>query len=227
MLLRVIGTAALHVAQPCQNHTMDSRSLPFATAAGLVVVLAGIVDAQVRFTSTWAAPDARTVTFKGKKVAAIVISEDLSLRMSAEEALSRELTARGMQGVAAYRTIPTEELKNVDRAKAWLQREAVSGVVTLRPVSQSKEKRPQVESMWTTPYYSTLWGYYPYSWGVVYHIGSPGSDTFVVVESLIFNVATGNLVWGGVSEAKNPETLQRLVADIVKEAGEKIQKQFR
>lgn len=207
---------------------MTPRSLRLAVIVGLALALAVVLDAQVRFTSTWAAPDARTISFKGKRVAAIVISDDLSLRMSAEEALSRELGSRGIQGVPAYRTIPTEELKNVDRAKAWLQREAVDGVVALRPVSQSKQQRPQVEAaMWTSPYYSTLWGYYPYSWGVVYHIGARGSDTYVVVESLVFNVATGNLVWGGVSEAKNPETLQRLVADIVKEAGEKIQRQFR
>ena len=196
-------------------------------AAVSIVAALSVAEAAVRFTSTWAAPDARTVSFKGQKVAAIVISDDLSLRMSAEEALARELTSRGMQGVAAYRTIPTEELKNIDRAKAWLQREAVAGVVTLRPVSQSKEQRPPVEAMWTTPHYSTLWGYYPYSWGVVYNIGSAGIDTYIVVESLIFNVATGNLVWGGVSEAKNPKTLQTLVADIVKEAANKIQKQFR
>jgi hypothetical protein len=207
---------------------MSPKTVGWSGVAGLAVLLAaGVVTAQVRFTSTHAASEARTISFKGKKVAAIVISDDLSLRMSAEEALARELTSRGMQGVAAFRTIPTEELKNVDRAKAWLQRDAVAGVVTLRPVGQSKEKRPPVEAMWTTPYYSTLWGYYPYSWGVVYTIGGGGVDNYVVVESLVFDVATGNLVWGGISEAKNPKTLQILVADIVKEAANKIQKQYR
>jgi hypothetical protein len=192
-----------------------------------VVLVVTVVNAAVRFTSTWAAPDARTISFKGKKVAALVISDDLSMRMSGEEALARELSSRGMHGVAAYRTIPTEELRDTERAKAWLQREAVAGVVTLRPVSQSKEQRPPVEAIWTSPYYSTLWGYYPYSWGVVYSVGPGSVDTVVVVESLVFNVATGNLVWGGISEATNPKSLQRLVADIVKEAAGKIDKQFR
>lgn len=184
------------------------------------------VTAAVTFTSTWAAPDARSVSFKGRKVAALLISNDLSLRMSAEEALGRELSARGMQAVAAYRTIPTEELKNVDRAKAWLQREATAGVVTLRPVSQTKAQRPNAV-VWTSSSYATLWEYYPYSWGAVYAIGPTRTDTTIVVESLIFDVSTGKLVWGGVSESVNPKTLQALVADIVKEAAEKIDKQFR
>lgn len=206
---------------------MTNFTRRLAVASVCVVLVVTVTETAVKFTSTWAAPDARSISFKGKKVAALVVSDDLSLRMSAEEALARELSARGIQGVAAYRTIPTEELRDTERAKAWLQREAVAGVVTLRPVSQSKEQRPAVEAMWTSPYYSTLWGYYPYSWGVVYTVGPPTVDTVVVVESLIFNVATGNLVWGGISEAMNPKSLQKLVADIVKEAASKIEKQFR
>jgi hypothetical protein len=191
-----------------------------------VVLTATAVTAAVKFTSTWASPEARTVSFKGKKVAALVVSDDLSLRMSAEEALGRELSARGIQAVPAYRTIPTEELKSVDRAKAWLQREAAAGVVTLRPVSHTKQQRPSVVA-WTSSSYATLWGYYPYSWGAVYTIGGQRTDTMIVVESLIFDVASGMLVWGGVSESVNPKTLQTLVADIVKEAAARIEKPAR
>jgi hypothetical protein len=54
-----------------------------------------------------------------------------------------------------------------------------------------------------------------------------GSDTVVVVESMVYKVSTGKLVWGGISESKNPKDLQKLVADIVKEASKKIEKQFR
>ena len=204
-----------------------TRVQHFAAAilAGAVLTVA-VASGEVKFTSTWAAPDAASVNFKGKKVAALVISDDLSLRMSAEEALVRELAARGIQGVAAYRVIPGPEVKVPDRAKEWFARDGIEGVVTLRPVSQTKEQRPPVE-VWASPYYSTLWGYYPYSWGAVYVIGSNRSDTVIVVESLVFSVATGKLVWGGISEAVNPKTLQALVADIVKEASNKIEKRFR
>ena len=180
----------------------------------------------VKFTSTWAAPDAAKITFKGQKVVALVMSDDISLRMSAEEALTRELTARGMNGVSAYRLIPREELKDPERARGWFEREAVAGVVALRPVGQHKEKRYPAD-IWASPTYSTLWGYYPYGWTTVYVVGSNPTDTVLVVESLIFQVSTGKLVWGGVSETTNPKSLQALVADIVKEAAKKIEKQFR
>jgi hypothetical protein len=198
--------------------------VPFAV---LAVALALVpLAAAVRFTSTWAAPEAKSVSFKGQKVAALVISEDMSLRMSAEEALARELTARAITGTAAYRIIPNHELKDVERAKAWFTKGSVTGVVALRPVSHDKVKR-YTEMLWTSPYYSNFWGYYPYGWGATYTVGSVTTDTVVVVELLIYQVSTGNLIWAGVSGSTNPKTLQKLVAEIVKEAAKKIEKQFR
>ena len=191
-----------------------------------LIAASSISFAAVKFTSVWAAPDAATVSFKGQKVVALVISDDMSLRMSAEEALTRELSARGMQGVSAYRLIPSEELKDPERVKGWFERGGVAGVVTLRPVSQSKQKRYPAD-MWVSPNYSTLWGYYPYGWTTVYVVGSNPTDTVLAVESLIYKVSTGKLVWGGVTESVNPKSLQTLVADIVKEASEKIENQFR
>jgi hypothetical protein len=184
------------------------------------------VAANAKFTHTWGAPEARTMSFKGKKVAALVVSEDLSLRMAGEEALARELQARGIQGTAAYRQIPAPELKNPDAAKRWFERDGVVGVVVLKPVSQDKVKR-YTPDVWSTPYYSTLWGFYPYGWTTTYVAGSVTTDTVVVVESLIYDVATGKLIWAGVSESTNPKSLQKLVADVVKEAAKKIEKQFR
>lgn len=116
--------------------------------------------------------------------------------------------------------------KSPDAAKAWFARESFAGVVALRPVSQDKVKR-YTPDIWATPYYSTLWGFYPYGWTTVYVAGSAAVDTVIVVESLIFDVSTGKLLWGGVSETTNPKSLQNLVADIVKEAAKKIEKQFR
>ncbi len=205
--------------------------MPYFSRALASLTLVGIVAAKVsvgavKFTSTWASPDAATVSFKGQKVAALVISDDMSLRMSAEEALARELTARGMQGAAAYRIIPLPELKDPEKAKNWFTRESVAGVVALRPISQDKVPRYDT-AMWTSPTYSTLWGYYPYSWTTVYVVGSVPTDTVIVVESLVYSVETGKLVWGGVSETTNPKSLQKLVADLVKEGANKIQKQFR
>jgi hypothetical protein len=181
----------------------------------------------VKFTSSWAAPEAPSISFVGKKVAAIAMTDDMPLRMSAEEALARELTSKKMNAIASYRIIPGEELKNPERARAWFERDQVAGVVIVRAISN--ERTPRYEpNLWVSSSYSSLWGYYPYAWSSVYVVGrQSGSDTRIVVESLVYDVSTAKLVWGGVSESTNPKDLQTMIADIVVEAGKIIEKRFR
>jgi hypothetical protein len=199
-----------------------NRLLP--ATLGATVVAVSLLSAAPKFTSAWRSPDAGSVSFAGKKVAALVIAQDDSLRVSGEEALVRELTARGLQSVATYRIAPKEELRSADRAKGWFEKANVDGVVAMRPVS--KDKRTTYNpGTWVNPYYSTLWGYYGYGWGSMYIPGSVERDTIVVVETTIYSVPRNQLLWAAVSETKNPKTLQRFVEDLVKESVKELHKQ--
>lgn len=197
----------------------------FCTTAVFVIGVAVLVSAGPKFLSKWASPDARGVSFAGKKVAALVISQDQSLQMSGEEALVRELTSRGMQGIAAYRIVPREELQNADRARGWFERASVEGIVALRPVSADKEITYTAPTVWAAPYYSTLWGYYGYGWGAAYSPGSVREDTVVIVETLIYSVPQNKLLWAAASETRNPKTMQKFVADLAKETTKELHKQ--
>ena len=199
-----------------------TRLLP-ATLAATVVAVA-MLSAAPKFTSAWKSPDAASVSFAGKKVAALVMTPDDSLRVSGEESLVRELTARGLQSVATYRIAPKEELKSAERAKVWFEKANVEGVVAMRPVS--KDKRTTYNpGTWVNPYYSTFWGYYGYGWGSMYIPGSYDQDTIVVVETTIYSIPRDQLVWAAVSETKNPKDLQRFVQDLVKESVKELHKQ--
>jgi hypothetical protein len=190
----------------------------------MIVALTTVLSAKIDFTSTWKWMDASTVSFAGKKVAALVISQDDSLRVAGEEALVRELTARGLQGVATYRIAPKEELQKPERAKVWFEKANVEGVVAVRPVSADKVST-YTPGTWINPYYSTFWGYYGYGWGSVYIPGRTDRETVVVVESTIYSVPRNQLVWAGVSETRNPKDLRQFVEELVKEAVSELQKQ--
>jgi hypothetical protein len=199
-----------------------NRLLPVTFAAAVAAV--ALLSAAPKFTSVWKSPEAASVSFAGKKVAALVIAQDDSLRVAGEEALVRELTARGLQSVATYRIAPKEELQSADRAKGWFEKANVDGVVAMRPVS--KDKRTTYNpGTWVNPYYSTFWGYYGYGWGSMYIPGSVQQDTVVVVETTIYSVPRNQLLWAAVSETKNPKDLQRFVEDLVKESVKELQKQ--
>ena len=198
------------------------RSISAALAALLATTT--VLSAAPKFSSVWKSPDAGSVTFAGKKVAALVMTQDDSLRVAGEESLVRELTARGLQSVATYRIAPKEELQSGDRAKGWFEKANVEGVVALRPVS--REKRTTYNpGMWVNPNYSTFWGYYGYGWGSMYIPGSVDQDTVVTVETTIYSVPRNQLLWAAVSETKNPKDLRKFVEDLVKESVKELHKQ--
>jgi hypothetical protein len=190
----------------------------------VVVASATALSASIKFTSTWKSMDAGTVSFAGKKVAALVISRDDSLRVAGEESLVRELSARGIQGVATYRIAPKEELQRAETAKGWFEKAGIEGVVAVRPVS-SDTRQTYTSGTWVTSNYSTLWGYYGYGWGSVYVPGVVQKETVVVVETTIYSVPRNELLWAAVSETRNPEDLRQFVNELVKESVKVLQEQ--
>jgi hypothetical protein len=191
--------------------TIVADALLLAASLGFV---AAAMAADPIFTSTWRAPEGKGVSFAGRKVAALVITADDNLRISGEEQLARELTALGMEGLAAYRMIPREELTNADRARPWFERAGVDGVVSLRPVSMDT-RRETGPVVWTQPNYSTLWGYYGYGWTTVVSFGGAREETKLVVETLVHSVPRNALLWAGVSTTTNPKGAQQFISELV------------
>jgi hypothetical protein len=201
-----------------------SKTRFILTALAVVIGLGVSLAAKTKFSSVWKAPDAGTMSFAGKKVAALVIDKDDSLRVAGEEALVRELESRGMKGVASYRMLPKEELQSADKARVWYERAGVEGVVAFRVVNDDR-RRTYVPATWTSTYYTSLWGYYGYGWGAVYDPGYVRDQRIVSLETLVFSVPKNTLVWAGLSETENPKDGAKVVTEVVKEAVKEMQKQ--
>lgn len=200
----------------------------FRTMCGALLLTSALVApalADTKFTSTWVAPEARGLTFAGKKMATLVMSGDDSLRVSGEEGLVGELKARGLDAVAAYTFVPKEELKDADKARGWFERRGIDGIVVMRPIARDKRQTYVPGTAWASPYYNSLWGYYGYGWGAMYDPGYIREDTVVEIETLIFSVPMNKLLWAGTSESKNPKDARKLLADVVKTAVKEMRKQ--
>jgi hypothetical protein len=179
-----------------------------------IALAAGAVVYGAKFRSTWKAPDVDRLNFAGKKVAAVVISEDQDLQISAEEELARQLTALGVQGVASYRLVPREVLRDKAKVKEWFERSATAGLVVIRVVSADKEISYTPE-LWVTSMYASPWDYYAYGWSTAIGGINRREDLVVTIETLVYNVPMSKLVWAGVSETTNPKGAQKLVKELI------------
>ena len=199
-----------------------SKILGFACMLLVVSGAAGFAQSYA-FRSSWKAQDIQKLDMAGKKVVAVVISSDESLRMSAEEALARELNSRGFVGVAGYRSIPAELLQDGDKARAWFEKTGVSGVVVLRLLDVNKE-RVSSSVVWTSVSYQSFDNYYATAWQTVTPIGRGREVTNIAVETLLFDVAKGGLVWGGVTETSDVKNVQAYVAGLAGAISEELQR---
>ena len=166
-----------------------------------------------KFSAVWKSPEVSRLNFAGRQVAALVITDSQSLQMSGEEALARELTARGVKGTPTYRFVPREELKSAESARGWFERRKIEGVVALRPVATKTEKQ-YTPIVWSSGYYPSFWGYYGYGWSSVYVIPA-GETTTITVETLVYDLTKDQLVWAATSETRDPRSLQEFVKELV------------
>jgi len=176
-------------------------------ALAAATLLAACATSSTSFVNTRMAPDAAPVSFAGKKVAAFALGVTEPMRRTTEEALARELSARGAQGVAGYSIVPSTELRDREAAKAKLRQADVAGVVLLRLVDTQKKK---VHTEWASQEYRTLPNYH--TWGIAG--ADPGYDrtlTSLSVETLIYSLSQDRLLWSGLSHTTDAAQAERFV----------------
>jgi hypothetical protein len=199
--------------------------------AGLVAVamVSAAACAATSFNSTWRAPDAQHLSFKGKKVMALVMSQDESVRYGAEDTLAQEITRLGAVGISAYGLVPKELQQDKVKAKEFIEKAGVVGVVSMRVVGNDKELSSTPGGVyWGAPYYSSFWGgggYYGYAWGAVYSPGYLRTDTIISVETLVYSLEQDKLVWAGRSDTTNPSKVGPFVKELTAKVVAELKKQ--
>src|SRR5262249_32152302 len=155
--------------EPMESDMKASRpSIPALLAALVASLLAALVAgllacATTTFESTWSAPDARPLQLSGKKVVGLFVNKDLASRRSAEDAMAREISAHGAQGVPAYAVLGDDEIKDKEKVRAKLDQLGFAGAVVMRIAGQETQVKYQPPSVWAAgPPYGSLYGGY---WG--------------------------------------------------------------
>jgi hypothetical protein len=115
--------------------------------------------------------------------------------------------------------ITEDDRKDINKLKAKLQAAGIDGAVTMKLI----DKRDQTTYVPGSSYGS----FYDYYGGGAY-MGSPGytvTDTVATVETRIYSVADGKLLWSATSETLNPSDIRSDIGDIAKAVGEELRKE--
>lgn len=154
---------------------------------------------------------------RGEKVAAVVMVSDQAIRLPGEDALARELSARGADGVAMY-TLAGAGLDEA-KARAAAEKAGVVGVVVLRPVRVDKEISSRPTNSGPMP--GGFWGGSGPAWSGT----EIRTDTIIIVETLVYSLTQNKLVWSGHSKTTNATNLNRLIENTAKQVGDELVRQ--
>jgi len=189
-------------------------------------VLAGAASlascATTTFVSTWKAPDAQSLKGEGNKVLCVVMAKNPSTRLSAEDALAREITRMGAQGIAGYTLLQDEPTQDEAKAQEALEKAGIAVIVAMRPTG--KEQEISSTPVMGPTYWRGAGGYYGYGWNAAY-AQDIRTDTILYIETLVFSMKQNKLVWSGQSKTTNPTKIDSLVQEVAQAVASELKKE--
>jgi len=199
------------------------RYILLLIVAAATLLLGACTDTHL--TSTWTNPEYNGVPMS--KTAVIVIAKDENILRFAEDEMVRRLP-KGTVGVAGYTMFDKPEQAKVDEVRARLAKDGFDSVLVSRLVSMDKTQTYVPPETYTAkgtppPYYASFPGYYAQNYNMVYT--TPGytvENTEVVVETLLYRLPDGLLVWSGTTKTLNPQSKEELAQGIVYLIGDEL-----
>ena len=157
-------------------------------------------SASTHLTDVYRNPEAKSFQFQ--RVAAIAIVEDPDIRRTAEDAMVQQLHGKG---VASYTILTAEDEKSPESVRAKLAANNVDGAVTMRLLSLGEE--PMDVRGEISDSEKAFSGYYGAS-----HRGVASAwESVARIETQIFSVRDGKLLWSAASKTFSPADAKGVV----------------
>lgn len=192
-------------------------------AAAVIAGVTGACAPSTSITQSWKDPASTNIKFN--RIVAVCMCKDGALRRSVED----EMAKRIQNSVASYTILPEGEVRDPERARQLFQQRGFDGAVVARLVGVGKETSYAPGAAYSVPAsYGPMWGgggYWGYGWGTVYSPGYLVEDKVVTMDTNVYSLAEGKLVWASRSATYNPESIPRLVEAIAAETTSEMRKQ--
>jgi hypothetical protein len=164
----------------------------------------------VRLTASWSDRNVQPVRFT--KILVMAIGKNLEKRKLGEDNIRAELQKHGLAAATSLDEFGPDFAKMNDSVKmrGILRDKQFDGVVTVRVLNVNEHDRWEPGSAYYDPvgFYRGFYGYYYRVWGYYDEPGYMVTDVEVLLESNLYKVDTGELLWSGQSKAfsRNPTT---------------------
>ena len=163
---------------------------------------------KAKVTRSWADP-----SLKGYSADNILVlgmgRDEVSLNLW-ENVFVDLFAADNVRAMASHKVIGTVPEPDEKIIREAIKKAGASSVLITHMVDSKSETNNYPGSMHFVPggFYGSMYGYYGHTYTTVYTPPSHITRTVVRLETNLYNVATGSLVWSAQSEAVNPKLLR-------------------
>ena len=156
--------------------------------------------------NSWKDPNSTDNPDKWEKVLVAVQSASPVKRRVAEDEVSK-LSEVLYQ---SYLIFPDEaSVENEEALKRKIEQEGYEAIVTMRLIDQNKQT-----SYVPGSYTGSYWGYHRGYWGGYYNPGYYKEDSYYAIETQVFSLKEGKLVWSGITSTVNPSQIDKTIREV-------------
>ena len=193
---------------------MGSLRMVAAAALPAVLLTSCLTARPTEVTTLWREPTTSTVRFA--KTLAIFTGDDAALRREIEN----RVAARIPGAVASHRVIPIEQLTDTQAVRRIVERDGHDGVVIMRLIKVEQRGGDTAQAPASPT--ESLWQYLRRTPRAAF---TPGREVAITMESSVYSVKDGKLVWVSRSTSFNPLSTGDLVGMIVDASIDEARKQ--
>lgn len=153
----------------------------------------------------------------GQEIVVMAVAENEISGRIWETEMSKQLQARGFKAIAGSSLLGTTGTRPDSAAVAQKVADAGADLVFVtRVLAIDKESTYIPGNTYIAPgtYYGGYFGLFTHAYTAIETPGYIQQDTIVRLETSVFDVQTGRLVWGGVSESFNPSSTSSLAENM-------------
>jgi hypothetical protein len=191
---------------------MTNRPARILRAALLGTVVLAACGTVTKIPNAWRNPAHEGAPFQ--KIFVIGVGKSDANRRLFEDRFAAVLSGQGAVASPSYGTLPHSERLTEEQVRGAIEGGDYDGVIVSRLLGVEEKTEYVPPRTYTVPrHYGGYYGYYGATWDVVHEPGYFETHTIVRLETNLYDVVTGELVWSGQSETFNPDSLEDIISE--------------
>lgn len=184
----------------------------------IAVLLSGC--AKTKFTKQWVAEDFNEQPYDD--ILVLAVADKMGNRQDTENYVVEKLGEAGIDAMQSYDILPKTEIidrEAVGKAIDGLQLDAVivmyaTGITEEEYYVPARRFGVYSGYGYGHAHYGSFYNYYPHAFSYVYLPGYDNTHSVVALESSLFDLDTGKMVWSGLSNTFAPESVDDVIHNI-------------